>query len=125
MSMIGAYPSGLVYQEDVPPLHKWDKYAESRSCIKLKPGLWMWFDTDASNESSNLNVFATALVTAAFGKHTRNVFGRIFLADGVNINNARFAPVALSVRQYDILIEFFRHAGPIHRGESLHEVSIL
>ena len=123
--MIGAYPSGLVYQEDIPPLHAWSGYAESRSCIKLKPGLWMWFDTDASNESSNLNVFATALVTAACGTHTRNVFGRIFLSDGVNINDMRFAPMALSASQQDILIEFFRHAGPILREESLHEVSIL
>lgn len=120
--MIGAYPSGLVYQEDIPPLHEWSRYAESRSCIKLKPGLWMWFDTDASNESGNLNVFATALVTAASGKYTREVFGRIFLSDGVNINDTRFAPMALGASQYDVLIEFFRHAGPILRGEKLHGI---
>lgn len=116
--MIGAYPSGLVYQEDVRPLHEWRNFAESKIAVSLREGVWMWYDEEASQEPSNFNKFATSLLYAANKKkHFKKIFGRVFFSDLVNIDNRIAAPKPLHTENYEILMFFFTNAGKAIREE--------
>ena len=106
------YPRGLAYQEVVPPLYEWKRREESRIAVKLKEGLWMWYDENASREEENFNVYATALA-----KNMKTIFGRVLFSDATNVNDMVLAPAPLSQNNIEILIAFVKYAHQAIKGE--------